>query len=85
MKRYKIAGCVVEYEPMYALLQEKMEKYRFEDETEQAADISLRLMGGFLRERQMGKHIYFRQIVVLENPHMQNCGKSFLERKEHRF
>ena len=52
MKRYKIAGCVVEYEPMYALLQEKMEKYRFEDETEQAADISLRLMGGFLRERQ---------------------------------
>lgn len=52
MKRYKMAGCVVEYEPMYALLQDKMERYFLEEETEQAADISLKLTEEFLREKQ---------------------------------
>lgn len=58
MKMYKIAGCVVEYEPMYALLQEKMEKYRLEEGTEPVADITLRLTEEFLTERQK------------ENPHL---------------
>ncbi|MFR5556063.1 MAG: hypothetical protein ACLTKE_03940 [Coprococcus sp.] len=75
-KDISIADCVVEYEPMYALLQEKMEKYRFEDETEQAADISLRLMGGFLRERQKEnplldyltkEYIWAGLVVFIEN------------------
>ncbi len=52
MKRYKIAGCVVDYTPMYSLLQDKMERYLLEEETEQAADISLKLIEEFLREKQ---------------------------------
>ncbi|MBS6520244.1 MAG: hypothetical protein KH359_06205 [Clostridiales bacterium] len=52
MKRYKIAGCVVDYEPMYSLLQDKMERYCWEEETEQPADISLKLTEEFLREKQ---------------------------------
>lgn len=52
MKRYKIAGCVVDYTPMYSLLQDKMERYLLEEEIEQAADISLKLTEEFLREKQ---------------------------------
>lgn len=52
MKRYKIAGCVVDYTPMYPLLQDKMERYLLEEETVQAADISLKLTEKFLREKQ---------------------------------
>lgn len=52
MKRYKIAGCVVDYEPMHSLLQDKMERYCWEEETEQPADISLKLTEEFLREKQ---------------------------------
>lgn len=55
MTYYKIAGCVIAYEPKYELLRRQMEAYRCQEEK---ADIVLTLTTDFCEEKQR------------ENPHL---------------
>lgn len=57
MALYKIADCIVEYEPLYPLLQRQMVPYEWEEE-KGAADITLTITEHFCQERQR------------ENPHL---------------
>ncbi|WP_279001345.1 hypothetical protein [Thomasclavelia cocleata] len=55
MKFYKIAGCIVEYEPIYPLLKNQMEAYRID---EQKIDMKLTITKEFCEIKQQ------------ENPHL---------------
>lgn len=55
MRFYKIAGCIVEYEPIYSLLRNQMEAYKVD---EQKPDIKLSITEAFCSTKQQ------------ENPHL---------------
>ena len=56
---YKIAGCIVEYEPIYFLLKKQMEEYRVD---EQKSDIQLSISEAFCRvKQQVNPHLTLEQ------------------------
>jgi len=117
---YKIAECIIEYEPIYDMLKYKMEPYRYYGEEEPDFHLTLTeefcintqkehshltiseceyifagyefyrkfiLQGGFMLHASavvvMESHIFFQQIVGLENLLIQNNGRNILEQIGH--